>query len=146
MIKKLQPYQEHAYAALRVVSGLLFAVHGAQKLFGVLGSQFQPPLMSQIGLGAIIEFFGGLLIALGVGTRWAAFLCSGTMAVAYTQFHWKGAFGAAFFPVVNKGELAVIYAFVFLYIACRGSGRWGSSCLSPCRCFDFQAQQRPVGR
>lgn len=114
---------DHSYAALRAVSGLLFAFHGAQKLFGALGG-FQPPLFSQLGLGGVIEFFGGLLIALGLTTRYAAFLCSGTMAVAYVQFHWKLAFGAAFFPAVNKGELALLYAFLFLYVACRGSGRF----------------------
>lgn len=120
-MKFLAPHAERAYAALRVVSGLLFAFHGAQKLFGLFGGM-QPPLASQIGLGALIEFFGGLLIAAGLLTRPAAFLCSGTMAVAYTQFHWKFALGANFFPAVNQGELALVYSFLFLYIACRGSG------------------------
>ena len=123
-MKKLEAYGPHAFAALRVVSGLMFAVHGAQKVLGVLGSQYQPPLLSQMGLGGLIELVGGLMIAVGVGTRWAAFISSGTMAVAYTQFHWKGQLGLAFFPHANKGELALLYAFVFLYIACRGSGRW----------------------
>ncbi|MDX6768461.1 MAG: DoxX family protein [Elusimicrobiota bacterium] len=119
----LSRWTDHAYAALRVVTGLAFAVHGAQKLFGVLGGM-RPPLFSQIGLGGVIEFFGGLLIAAGLLTRPAAFLCSGTMAVAYTQFHWKLAFGAGFFPSVNGGELALVYSFLFLYYACRGSGRF----------------------
>jgi len=122
-MKKLEAYSGQAYAVLRIVAGAMFAFHGAQKLFGVLGAP-QPPLVSQMGLGGIVEFFGGLAIALGVGTRWAAFFCSGEMAVAYIQFHWKLAFDSNFFPAVNHGELAVLYCFVFLMIACRGSGRW----------------------
>jgi putative oxidoreductase len=70
----------------------------------------------------MIELVAGLMIAAGFLTVYAAFLSSGTMAVAYAQFHWKFAFDAGFFPVVNRGELAVIYAFLFLYIACRGAG------------------------
>ena len=61
---------------------------------------------------------------LGYGTRWAAFICSGEMAVAYFQFHWKFHLGPNFFPAVNKGELAALYSFVFLYIACRGGVKW----------------------
>lgn len=119
----LAPRAEAAYALLRVVSGLLFAIHGAQKLFGVLGG-FRPPAGSQLWVGAIIELATGLAIAAGAFTPWAAFLASGTMAVAYVQFHWKLAFGAGFFPAVNKGELALLYAFLFLFVACRGGGAW----------------------
>lgn len=122
-MNRLSLWTDHAYASLRIVSGSLFAVHGAQKLFGVLGGM-RPPLFSQVGLGGAIEFFGGLLIAAGLFTRGSAFLCSGTMAVAYTQFHWKLRGGADFFPSVNGGELALVYSFLFLYIACRGSGRF----------------------
>ena len=75
-----------------------------------------------------VEFFGpiagGLAVMLGFRTRLAAFLCSGTMAVAYFQFHWKFQFGSLFFPGINKGELAVLYCFVFLFIACRGGVLW----------------------
>lgn len=117
----LAPRAEAAYALLRVVSGLLFAVHGAQKLFGVLGGTVQPP-GTQLWLGAVIELVAGLAIAAGIFTSWAAFLASGTMVVAYVQFHWKLAFDAGFFPVVNKGELALLYAFLFLFVACRGGG------------------------
>src|SRR5688572_7251296 len=77
----LAPYTEHAYALLRIVAGVLFAFHGMQKLFGVLGGK-TVELVSQRGLGGIIELAGGLLIALGLFTRPAAFLASGTMAVA----------------------------------------------------------------
>lgn len=122
-MKRLQSYSDQAYALLRIVSGGLFAFHGAQKLFGLLGGQ-RPPAGSQIWLGGVIEFFGGLAVALGIKTRSAAFLCSGTMAVAYFQFHWKFAFDSRFFPAVNEGELAAIYCFVFLLVACQGGRRW----------------------
>jgi len=118
----LAPQRDRAYLALRVVSGALFAVHGAQKMFGVLGGHV-PEVGTQIWIGGVIELVAGLAIALGVGTRLAAFLASGTMAVAYMQFHWEFRFDENVFPVVNGGELAVVYCFLFLYIACRGSGK-----------------------
>lgn len=117
----LEPKSEAAFVLLRVVAGLMFAFHGVQKLFGVL-SEFQPPVGSQVWIGGVIELVAGLAIAGGLFTTWAAFLASGTMAVAYTQFHWKLAFGAGFFPAVNKGELALLYSVLFLYVACRGAG------------------------
>ena len=87
----LAPRSEVVYAALRIVSGLLFAVHGMQKVLGVLTEQ-QPPVGSQLWIGGLIELVAGLMIAVGFMTVWAAFISSGTMAVAYIQFHWKGAF------------------------------------------------------
>jgi putative oxidoreductase len=122
-MKWLGKYSGHAYALLRIVAGLLVAFHGVQKLFGVLGG-FQPPVGSQLWIGGLLEFVGGLAILVGFQTRLAAFLLSGMMAVAYLQFHWKFRFGAAFWPAVNEGELAVVYCFLFLYIACRGGLRW----------------------
>lgn len=119
----LEPKIDIAYALLRIVAGLMFAFHGIQKLFGVL-SDSQPAVGSQLWFGGIIELVTGFAIALGLLTRWAALLASGTMAVAYLQFHWKFEFGARFFPAANQGELALLYAFVFLYIACGGAGRW----------------------
>ncbi len=107
------------YALLRIVSGLLFAVHGAQKLLGVLGGQ-QVPIMSQFGLAGVIELVGGLMIAAGVFASLAAFVASGEMAVAYFQAHAP----KAFWPVQNGGELAVLFCFVFLYVAARGNGTW----------------------
>lgn len=106
-----------AYALMRVVVGLLFAVHGAQKLFGVLGGKVMTgnPLMLTAG---IIEFVGGLLIAVGLLTRIAAFLASGEMAVAYFKVHAP----QGFWPIQNQGELAVLYCFVFLFIAAYGGG------------------------
>src|SRR5207247_713717 len=93
------------------------------KLFGVW-TDHRPAMWTQLWVGGVIELVGGLAVALGIRTTWAAFLCSGTMAVAYFQFHWKMAGGADFFPAVNKGELAVLYCFIFLFIACKGGGRW----------------------
>ena len=119
-MKSLAKWEPYAYAALRIVAGLMYACHGAQKLFGVLGgqSQLHNPMML---VAAIIEFFGGILIALGLVTRIAAFFASGEMAVAYFMVH----AGRGFFPIVNKGELAVVYCFLFLFIATRGAGPYG---------------------
>lgn len=122
-MNQLKLFSETAYAALRFMSGWMFAVHGAQKLFGVLGGS-PSPFGSQVWFGGVIEFFCGLMIAVGFQTRLAAFLASGTMAVAYIQFHWKFQWNSNFFPGVNHGELAVVYCFLFLYIACHGGGRF----------------------
>lgn len=119
-MKKLEPY---AYALLRIMCGAMFTFHGAQKIIGVL-AESRPPVGSQLWIGGLIELFGGLAVTLGIGTTLAAFLCSGMMAVAYFQYHWKMRFDANFFPAVNKGELAVVYCFVFLFISTQGSGRW----------------------
>lgn len=107
------------YALMRIVVGLLFACHGAQKLFGVLGGQ-QVTFASLMGLAGVIEFVGGLMIAVGLLTGFAAFIASGEMAYAYFTAHApRGPF-----PIQNGGELAVLYCFVFLYIAARGAGIW----------------------
>jgi putative oxidoreductase len=117
------PLAEWVYALLRVVAGAMFVFHGVQKVFGVL-TESQPPVGSQLWVGGLIELLCGAAIALGLFTRPAAFLASGTMAVAYFQFHWKFQFGADFFPTINGGELAVLYCFLFLYMACRSAGPW----------------------
>ncbi|MFH1278958.1 MAG: DoxX family protein [Candidatus Eisenbacteria bacterium] len=122
-MRGLEKHADHAYGLLRIVSGFLFSFHGVQKIFGVLRDS-TPAVGSQLWIGGLIELVAGLAIMLGLGTRYAAFLASGTMAVAYIQFHWKFQFGSAFFPAINKGELAVVYCFLFLYIACRGGGKW----------------------
>jgi putative oxidoreductase len=111
-------YSETLFAIMRLVIGVLFACHGAQKLFGAFGGQVMTsnPLMLMAG---IIEFLGGALVAIGLWTRFAAFIASGQMAVAYFMAHASG----GFWPIVNKGELAVLYCFIFLYIASRGSGK-----------------------
>jgi putative oxidoreductase len=122
-MKQLEKYADHAFALMRIMAGFMFSFHGAQKILGVL-AEFQPPMGSQLWFGGIIELIGGLAVMVGLGTRVAAFLCSGEMAVAYFQFHWKFQIGPKFFPAINKGELAVLYCFVFLFIACRGGGKW----------------------
>jgi len=121
---KLSRLHEPAYTALRMVTGFLFLFHGVQKLFGWLSSHAQPERFSQLWFGGVIELVGGVLVMVGLGTRVAALIASGTMAVAYCQFHWKGELaGWHWLPIVNRGESAVIYSFVFLYIAVRGPGR-----------------------
>src|SRR5512136_1532569 len=118
MDRWLNKYSEECYGVMRIIVGCLFACHGAQKLFGLFGGQVMTsdPTMAVAG---VIEFFGGVLIALGLWAGFAAFITSGQMAVAYFKVHAPG----GFLPIVNKGELAVLYCFVFLYIAFRGSGR-----------------------
>ena len=112
-----------AYALLRVVAGAMFLVHGAQKILGWPASGHAISVGSQAWFGGIIELGAGALVALGLFTRPAAFLASGTMAVAYFQFHWKLALDdLGWLPLVNRGELAVLYCFVFLLIALRGAG------------------------
>jgi putative oxidoreductase len=116
-------FEPAIYAALRAVSGALFAFHGVQKLFGWLSSNAPPAFGSQLWFGGLIELIGGVLIAVGLFTRPAAFLCAGMMAVAYCQFHWQFAITDwRWLPIINKGELAVLYCFVFLFIWARGPG------------------------
>lgn len=110
--------------ALRLVAGAMFAFHGAQKLFGVLAPPtLHPAVGSQLWFGGIIELVCGTLIAIGLFTRPAALLASGTMAVAYFQFHWKLEMNDwKFLPAINQGELAALYCFVFLMFAAFGAG------------------------
>jgi putative oxidoreductase len=123
-LRRLEPFREIAYALLRVVSGLMFAFHGVQKLFGFL-TDHAPRVGTQVWCGGVVELVAGSLLAIGLFTRCAAFVASGTMAVAYVQFHWKLQLGSGFFPAINKGELALLYAFLFLYVACHGAGSYG---------------------
>lgn len=116
----LAPYAPVLYALLRIVAGLLFSLHGFQKLFGAFGADAPMPLMSQMGVAGVVEAVGGVLIALGLFTSPVAFVASGEMAVAYFLAHAP----RGFWPIANGGELAVLYCFLFLYIAARGSGRW----------------------
>ena len=118
MERWMSKYSEYLYGIFRIVAGILFACHGAQKLFGMFGG-LSAPAASLIVAAGIIEFFGGVLVALGLGAGYAAFIASGEMAVAYFMIHAPG----GFWPIANKGELAVLYCFVFLYIASKGSGR-----------------------
>ena len=120
MERILGRFAPQCYALMRIATGLVFACHGAQKLFGVLGGQ-RVPIASQFGLAGVIEFFGGLMIATGFLTGFAAFVASGEMAYAYFTAHVP----RGLCPIRSVGELAVLYCFVFLYISCRGSGVWG---------------------
>ncbi len=122
-MKWLARYADEAYALMRIVAGFMFSFHGVQKILGIL-SDFQPPMGSELWFGGLLELIGGVAVMLGYQTRIAAFLCSGEMAVAYFQFHSKFQMGRNFFPGVNKGELAALYCFVFLYIATRGGVKW----------------------
>jgi putative oxidoreductase len=107
----------YAYAALRIVSGLLFLFHGLQKVLGMYGGSVQP-VGSLPWVAGVIEIAGGVLVLLGLFTSIAAFVCSGEMAVAYFMAH----FPRGFWPIQNQGELAALYCFIFLYIAARGGG------------------------
>jgi putative oxidoreductase len=115
-VKMLRRFEPYAYTLLRIVSGLLFLFHGLQK-FGIMGGGMVP-LLSKLGLAAVIESVGGALIMVGFMTSPIAFLASGEMAYAYfTQHQPKGTW-----PIQNQGELAALYAFIFLYISTRGAG------------------------
>ena len=106
------------------MSGFLFLEHGASKLLGFppsgMPSHGPLQLFSMIGFSGILEFVGGILLVIGLFTRFTAFILSGEMAVAYFMVHAHN----GFFPMVNKGELAVLYCFVFLYLAAAGGGPW----------------------
>ena len=109
---------EPSYALMRIAFGLLFSFHGAQKLFGAFGgSQANSGLMWVAGT---VEFVGGLAIAVGLFTSFAALLACGQMFIGYLWKHQPN----ALFPIQNRGELALLYAFVFLFILCRGAGIW----------------------
>jgi putative oxidoreductase len=122
-MKRLEKYADYAYPLLRIVAGLMFSCHGAQKLLGLFAGT-KAPVGSQMWFAGIIELFGGLAIALGLGARAAALLASGEMAAAYFQAHWKFQLGSAFFPIINKGELALLYCFLFLFVFLKGPGKW----------------------
>ncbi len=109
-------------SVLRIVTGFLFMCHGSQKLFGfpVAPEMHQPPLFSLLGLAGVLEFFGGALILIGLLTRPAAFVLSGLMAFAYFIAHAQ----IGFLPIQNRGELAVVYCFLFLYLSAAGGGEW----------------------
>ncbi len=113
----------HLLSVMRIIVAFLFMQHGGQKLFNFPVAKTGPALelFSLIGLAGVLEFFGGLLLLLGLFTRPVAFVLSGLMATAYFMAHApKG-----FWPLANQGELAVLYCFVFLYLAAAGGGKWG---------------------
>lgn len=116
----LTKFSDKLYALLRIVVGFMFMQHGAQKLFGVLGADGAVEWASRMGVAGAIEFIGGLLIMIGLFTGWAGFLSSGLMAAGYFMAH----FPRGFWTVQNGGELAVVYCFLFLFLASRGDGEW----------------------
>lgn len=122
MQRLLGRYAEMTYALVRIVAGFTFSLHGAQKLLGAFGGVGgggeTVELASRMGLAGAIELVCGICILLGLLGSWAAFLASGEMAVAYFMAHAP----RAFWPIGNGGELAALYAFLFLHIATRGSG------------------------
>lgn len=121
MVKILGRYSSYAYAIFRIVFGFMFMLHGTQKMFAWPPSdRAGGELAGLVLVAAIIELVGGFMIMVGLFASFAAFLSSGTMAVAYFMAHQsRGAL-----PIQNGGELAVAYCFAFLYIAARGSGVW----------------------
>ena len=109
-------------SVLRIIAAFLLIAHGAQKLFGFLAPPGMPsfPPFSQMWIAGILEFFGGLLLLIGLFTRPVAFILSGMLAVAYFQMHAPG----GFWPLQNMGEPAVLYCFIFLYLSVAGGGEW----------------------
>jgi len=120
MERFLGKYSSCLYATLRIIAGLMFACHGSQKLFAWPGGNARVPLASLMGFAGLVELIGGLLIAFGLLTSYAAFIASGQMAVAYFRAHAP----QGIFPLLNRGELAALYCFLFLYIASQGAGGW----------------------
>lgn len=120
MRNPLAPYSDFIYSLFRFFAGLLFVFHGTQKLFGFPGDKGPAALMTLGFFAGVIETIGGLMIAAGFFAAPAAFLASGTMAVAYFLRHAPD----AFLPIINRGELAMLYCFGFLLIAAMGSGRY----------------------
>ncbi|HEU4335602.1 MAG TPA: DoxX family protein [Candidatus Eisenbacteria bacterium] len=116
MTNPLQQFSPTLYAFLRIVAGFMFALHGAQKLFGAFGAERATDSLKIFA--GVVEFGGGILIAIGFLTAPVAFLASGQMAFAYFMAHAPN----GFWPIVNRGELAALYCFLFLFVASRGAG------------------------
>jgi putative oxidoreductase len=118
----LATWAPRALAVLRIVAAALFMAHGAVKLFGFPegADPGQQPLTTLFGIGGVLEFFGGLLILVGLFTRPVAFVLAGEMAVAYFMFHAP----ASPYPAVNQGDAAILFCFIFLYLVFAGPGAW----------------------
>lgn len=116
----LDAYRPQALALLRIVAAVLFLAHGTQKLFGFPGGGNTVTLVSLMGLAGILEVVGGLLLIIGYQTRIVAFVLSGMMAVAY----WMAHAPQNFYPVLNGGDAAILFCFVFLYLVFAGPGAW----------------------
>ena len=124
LITQWSTWGPHLQSVLRIVAAFMFMLPGTMKLFafpaGVPPHGGTVPLFSQVGVGGVLEVFGGALLALGLFTRPVAFLLSGEMAVAYFQFH----FPRGFWPVLNGGMNAALFCFVWLYFSATGAGPW----------------------
>ena len=118
----LDRYTPYALAALRIVTALIFMAHGTQKILGFPAppQSGQPPLLSLSGIGGLMELVGGFFILIGLFTRPVAFLLAGEMAVAYWMFHAP----RSFYPILNGGDAAILYCFVFLLLVFTGPGAW----------------------
>ena len=122
-----QSWAPRLLSVLRIIIGLLFIEHGTSKFFGFpsAGETGTVALFSLIGFSGVLELAGGVLLTLGLFTRITAFILSGEMAVAYFMVHAP----SSFFPLINRGEPAVFYCFLFLYIAAAGAGPWSIDAL-----------------
>ena len=120
MFDRLSVYAPQALAVLRIVTAILFILHGTQKIIGFPASDMTPPLMSLFGAAGLIEIIAGLLILVGFFTRPAAFIAAGEMAVAYWMVHAPG----SVFPALNQGDAAILFCSVFLYLVFSGPGAW----------------------
>ena len=120
MRERLSVWAPYILGITRILAGIMFACHGAQKVLGMFGGMPKEAPALVVWTAGPLELAGGILIALGLFTRTTAFICSGLMAAAYFIGHAKG----GFLPKVNGGELAVLYCWLFLYIAAAGPGAW----------------------
>jgi putative oxidoreductase len=123
LVTKWQALAPELKSVLRIVAALMFLQEGTMKFFGwpmAMPGGGSPALMSQTGIGGTLELVGGALLLVGLFTRPVAFILSGEMAVAYFQFH----FPRAFWPLVNEGQPAVLYCFIWLYLSAAGAGPW----------------------
>jgi putative oxidoreductase len=120
MESRLQAYAPTMLSVLRIVAALIFLAHGTQKILGFPASDFSPAAFSLPWIAGVLELFGGAALIVGILTRPVAFVLSGQMAVAY----WMAHAPQSAFPVLNGGDAAILYCFVFLYIVFAGPGPW----------------------
>ena len=120
MTERLSAYAPQALSVLRIIAALLFLAHGTQKLMGFPAAEFAPPMFSIFWFAGVIEIVTGILIGIGLFTRPAAFIASGTMAVAYWMVHAPG----NVFPANNGGDAAILFCFIFLFLVFAGPGVW----------------------